>query len=98
MAMIDPLVPPWVDLRDFDDMPLAVKRLRDSKFTAKVKPEEFRSGVLLWCAAWHQVPAGSLPDNDEELAQLAGYGYAIKEWKRVKQGALYGWQPATDGR
>lgn len=96
--MIDPLVPPYVDLREFDDMPLSVKRLRDSKFTATVKAEEFRSGVLLWCSAWHQVPAGSLPDDDTQLAQLAGYGYGVKEWKKVKAGALYGWQQATDGR
>lgn len=96
--MIEPLVPRWVDLRGFDDMPLDVKRLRDSKFTATVKPEEFRSGVLLWCAAWHQLPAASLPDDDVQLAQLAGYGYGVREWKRVRQGALYGWQLATDKR
>lgn len=97
-SRIDPLVPPWVDLRKFDDMPLAVKRLRDSRFSAKVSPEEFRSGVLLWCAAWHQIPAASLPNDDAELAQLAGYGFAIKEWLRVKKGALHGWQEATDAR
>lgn len=96
--MIEPLVPPWVDLRKFDDMPLAVKRLRDSRFAAKVNPEEFRSGVLLWCAAWHQIPAASLPNDDAELAQLAGYGFAIKEWMRVRKGALHGWQEATDSR
>lgn len=96
--MIEPLVPSWVDLRGFDDMPLDVKRLRDSKFSATVTPEEFRSGVLLWCAAWHQLPAASLPDDDVQLAQLAGYGYGVREWKRVRQGALYGWQLATDKR
>jgi hypothetical protein len=49
-----------------------------------VNGEAFRAGVLLWCAAWHQVPAASLPDNDTELANLAGYGRVVKEWRKVR--------------
>ncbi len=96
--MTAPLVPADVDLRDFAYMPLDVQRLRDSQFTATVKPEEFRAGLLLWCAAWHQVPAGSLPDDDMQLAKLAGYGYGLKDWRKVKHGALYGWTKCSDGR
>lgn len=96
--VIEPLVPAEVDLREYSGMMLDVVALRDSKFTATVKPEEFRAGVLLWCAAWHQQPAATLPDDDIELAKLAGYGYAVREWKRVKAGALYGWAKASDGR
>lgn len=55
-------------------MPLHVGKLRDSAFGVHVSPEAFRAGVMLWCAAWHQVPAGSLPNDIEELAMLAGYG------------------------
>lgn len=32
-------------------------RLRDSDIATKAKGDEFRCAVLLWCAAWHQVPA-----------------------------------------
>ena len=54
-------LPADVDLRDFAFMPLEVARLRDSEMAAVADAEIFRCGVLLWCYAWHQVPAGSVP-------------------------------------
>ncbi len=93
-----PLLPADVDLADFAFMPLDVRRLRDSRISSVVTGEEFRCAVLLWCAAWHQKPAASLPDDDVELAQLAGFGRAIGEWKVVREGALYGWIKCSDGR
>ena len=93
-----PLVPAEVDLRDFQYMELDVRVLRDSKFAAEVHPEAFRAGVLLWCAAWHQVPAASLPDNDVELSALAGFGRVIKEWKRYREEALALFVRCSDGR
>ena len=79
-------------------MPLDVVRLRDSGLTAKATGDEFRAAVLLWCASWHQVPAASLPDDDDELANLCGYGRAPKEWKKIKAGAMRGWVLCNDGR
>lgn len=79
-------------------MELDVRMLRDSRFAAQVTGDGFRAGVLLWCAAWHQVPAGSLPDDDIELANLAGYGRFIKEWKKIRTEALYGFVMCSDGR
>jgi hypothetical protein len=93
-----PLTPVDCDLRDFQYMELDVRRLRDSEFAAGVSAEAFRAGVLLWCAAWHQVPAASLPDNDIELANLAGYGRVLKEWRKVKDQALIGFVKCADGR
>lgn len=93
-----PMVPPEVDLSDFDFMPLGVRQLRDSRFAAAVDPEEFRAGLLLWCASWHQKPAGSLPDDDVELAGYAGYGRVIKEWRKYKKGAMHGFVLCSDGR
>lgn len=93
-----PLVPANVDLRDFPYMELDVARLRDSRIVFAVSGEEFRCAVLLWCASWHQRPAGSVPDDDIELAQLAGFGRAVSKWKKVRQGALYGWVKCSDGR
>ena len=93
-----PLVPPEVDLRDFATMPLDVQMLRDSRFAGEVSGDAFRAGVMLWCAAWHQVPCGSLPDNDAELSKLAGYGFAVREWRRVKQQAMQGCVLCSDGR
>ncbi len=93
-----PLTPPDCDLRDFPYMPLDVVRLRDSDISAITTGDEFRCAVLLWCASWHQVPAASLPDDDLILSQLAGFGRVVKEWLKVKDGALRGWIKCADGR
>ena len=93
-----PPIGPEVDLTGFPFMPLHVRKLRDSRFAAISSGEAFRTGVLLWCAAWHQVPAASLPNDDVELANLAGFGRAVAEWLKVRDGALYGWREHSDGR
>ena len=93
-----PLTPADCDLRDFAFMPLDVVRLRDSDLAVTAEADEFRCAVLLWCASWHQVPAGSLPDDDKALAQYAGYGRVVKEWLKVRTGALRGWVKCADGR
>jgi hypothetical protein len=93
-----PLTPADCDLRDFAFMPLDVVRLRDSDLAVTAEADEFRCAVLLWCASWHQVPAASLPDDDKILAQYAGYGRVVKEWLKVRDGALRGWVKCADGR
>lgn len=97
-ARPEPLTPVDCDLRDFAFMPLDVLRLRDSDLAIQASGEEFRCAVLLWCASWHQSPAASLPDDDATLSALAGFGRAIREWKRVRAGALRGWVLCNDGR
>jgi hypothetical protein len=94
----EPFTPADCDLRDFTFMPLDVVRLRDSEISVVSNGDEFRCAVLLWCAAWHQVPAASIPDDDVVLAQLAGFGRVIREWKKVREGALRGWIKCADGR
>jgi hypothetical protein len=97
-ALPAPPVPPSTDLRDYDWMPLDVKRLRDSETASKADPEAFRAAVLLWCAAWHQVPAASLPDDEHELAKFAGFGRTLREWRKVRDHALRGFAKHSDGR
>lgn len=96
--MTDPLVPSEVDLRDFAYMPLDVVRLRDSDIAALATGDGFRAAVLLWCAAWHQQPAASLPDDDRILARLAGYGRDLTGWGQVREDALRGFVKCADGR
>lgn len=96
--MTDPLTPPDCDLRSFAFMPLDVARLRDSDIAGARSGDEFRAAVLLWCAAWHQVPAASLPNDDAALARFAGYGRVVREWLSIKEGALHGWVLCSDGR
>ena len=94
----EPLVPAEVDLRDFPFIPLDVVRLRDSRLAAISSGDEFMAWMMLVCASWHQQPAGSLPDDDVDLARLAGFGRVVKEWEKVRDGALYGWILCSDGR
>ncbi|SEB96304.1 DUF1376 domain-containing protein [Bradyrhizobium erythrophlei] len=96
--MTEPLTPIDLDLRDFGFMPLEVVRLRDSDLAALATGDEFRAAVLLWCAAWHQVPAASLPADDRLLAKLAGFGRDLKGWNGVKKEALRGFLECSDGR
>lgn len=94
----DPPVPVDLDLRSFLFMPLEVSRLRDSDLATRSTGDQFRAAVLLWCAAWHQVPCSSLPSDDLSLANLAGYGRYVRGWKAVKEVALHGFKECSDGR
>jgi hypothetical protein len=93
-----PLVSPEVDLRDFAFMPLDVVRLRDSDLAAVASGDGFRAAVLLWCAAWHQLPAASLPNDNRMLARFAGYGRDLNGWTEVRDEALRGFVECSDGR
>lgn len=97
-ALPEPLTQIDCDLRNFPFMPLDVVRLRDSDLAALESPEACWAAVLLWCASWHQIPAASLPNDDRVLANLAGFGRVVKEWAKVKEGALRGWTLCSDGR
>jgi len=79
-------------------MPLDVVRLRDSDLAALEEPAACWAAVLLWCASWHQLPAASLPDDDRILAQFAGFGRVVKEWMKIRSGALRGWVLCSDDR
>lgn len=87
-----------VNLRKYSYMPLDVVRLRDSGLAAEASAEGFRCAIILWCAAWHQIPAGSLPDNDAQLAKLAGFGRVKREFLKHKPDAMRGWSKHADGR
>lgn len=94
----EPLVPVYVDLRGMPFMPLDVARLRDSDLAIEASGDEFRAAVLLWCASWNQVPAGSLPNAEQPLAAYAGFGRDVKGWRKVSAGALRGFVECADGR
>jgi len=97
----DPLTPADCDLRDYPSMLLDVARLRDSGLASDETPEACWAAVLLWAAAWHQVPAGSIPDSDSWIAKNAGYasrGKIDKAWSKVREGALRNFRMCSDGR
>lgn len=98
--MTTPLTPPDCDLRDFPRMMVDVARLMGSQFnaTASRNPVAWMIGHKLWYRAWHQVPAASLPDDDEQLCHLAELGFDMKTWRKSKDLALRGWLHCDDGR
>ncbi len=93
-----PLVPPEVDLRDLPSMLLDVSVLLRSSLWIRARrdPRLGHAAVSLWCEAWHEVPAGSLPNDDEILAELARC--EPDEWSRVKSRALENFVECSDGR
>lgn len=84
-------------LPNFDWMPLYGQRLRESGFVAQAlragRREDVSTALLLWTASMKQNPAGTLPDNDVELAHLALFGTDVEGWLEARAGlALYGWR------
>lgn len=98
-----PLIAPEVDLRDYEYFPLYFDTLFSSDTWSNWDDRQRVVGLRLWCKSWHQEPAGSLPDVDKTLAQLAGYGDApesVRAWKRLRPAVLEGggWVLCNDGR
>lgn len=93
-----PPVPADADLRHLDEMPLEVRRLRDSGIAGVSDAEAFRCGLLSWASGWHQLPAGSLPASDADLCRIVGLGRDLKTWRRIKEDAMRGWRQFADGR
>lgn len=96
--MPEPLTPPECDLRDFPFMPLYVTQLRRSKawLQAKREPEIGFYMLNLWAASWHDLPAASLEDDDDVLADLAMC--EPRRWSKVRDKVLRGWVKCDDGR
>lgn len=86
------------DLSGFDFMPLHGDRLRASDTNSRATDAEFRAAINLWWAAWKQVPAASLPDDDVVLCKLADLGRDLKAWRKVKAIAMANFVKCSDGR
>lgn len=92
----EPLVSPEVDLAKLDGFMLDTVRLLGSELVALSTGDEFKAAVLLWCRAWKQRPACSLPDDDRVLASFAQVTAA--KWKKIRPMALRGFVKCSDGR
>lgn len=98
--MTAPLTPPGCDLRDFPKLMIDVPRLFASTFnaTASRNPLAWMIGHKLWYRSWHQVPAGSLPADPDDLCHLAELGFDRKSFDKAKALAMRGWVECDDGR
>lgn len=84
-------------LPGYEWMPLYTDRLLSSRFVATAifagRREDIGTALLLWSASMRQDPAGTLPDDDIELAQFARFGADVDAWREARAVALYGWRP-----
>jgi uncharacterized protein YdaU (DUF1376 family) len=85
-----------MDLRSFPYMPLHIARLQKSRawLRCKRRPELAFFMINLWMRAWHEVPAGSIENDDEVLADAAICPDEL--WPSVKGELLRGWQVVGD--
>ncbi|MEI8396992.1 MAG: hypothetical protein WCF85_19880 [Rhodospirillaceae bacterium] len=80
-------------------MPLDIGALLNSDFNAMTRSDTaWRAGVTLWLKAWHQVPAGSLPNDERALCFFAGFGRDLRRWRKLSAEALHGFVLCSDGR
>lgn len=81
----------WVELH--------VHRVLTSRFIAHAiaagRRADIGTALLLWCECFRQDPAGTLPDDDEQLAQLAKFGTDLAGWREARPLALYGFRPTV---
>lgn len=99
MTTESPMTPADCDLRGMPYMPLFGDRLFGSATWIAASAEAKVAALRLWWRSFaHEVPAASLPDDDTLLADYAGYGVAVKAWRKVREQAMRGWVLCTDGR
>lgn len=94
----DPLTPDGCDMGRNDWYPLYFDRLRNSKWWRRATDLCRARNVMLWGEAYKQVPAGSLPDDDDELAEAAGYGFDVAAFQQAKAEIMHPWVMCSDGR
>lgn len=85
-----------IDVRDMDGFMLNAERLLASELWALSTGEEFKAAMGLWCRAWKQIPAASLPNDDRILSSFAGV--PLPRWKKVREMAMRGFDLCSDGR
>lgn len=95
----EPLTPPDLDLRWSNWFPLHHKRLRRSAWWLRASDSAKAVSIELWCEAYEQVPAASLPNDDVELSVAAGFGRRdIASWLAIKDEVMSAWVLCSDGR
>ena len=91
-----PLVASDVDCSDLDGFMLNAERLMSSELLALHGNDILGAAILLWCRAWKQKPAASLPDNDRVNAAFARL--TVAKFRKVKEAVLRGFVKCSDGR
>lgn len=98
MSAPEPPVPIGCDMAGNDWFPLHFDRLRKSKWWRRATDMARARNVMLWGEAYKQVPAGSMPDDDDELAEAAGFGMDVESFIAAKADIMGPWVLCSDGR
>lgn len=99
MTLPDPPVPAECVMAGNDWFPLHFKRLRKSRWWRRASDLARARNVMLWGEAFEATPAGSLPDDDDELADAAGFGMdGIEAFIAAKAEIMAPWTLCSDGR
>jgi hypothetical protein len=95
-----PLTPADCDLRGFEWMAIHGHRLFTSGwYSAAIKdPRGGLAALKLWWAAMLQCPAGSLPNDEDDLCLLADFGQDAKSWRKHRAVAMRGFVLCSDNR
>lgn len=96
--MSAPLCPAHCNVSHLPKMMLDVAYLRDGAINEGADDATYRARMNLMVACFHQVPAGSLPDDDWHLSRIAGFGGNPKKWTKLRSAALAEWVRCDDGR
>lgn len=94
----EPLIPAEVNMGGNDWFPLYFGRLRKSRWWRRASDVARARNVMLWGEAYSAETAGSLPDDDDELAEAAGYGLDAAAFRAVKAEIMEPWTLCSDGR
>lgn len=95
-ALPAPPVPPYCDCTDLDGFMLNVEKLMASELVALANHEQVAAALFVWCRAWKQIPAASLPDDDDVIAAFARLPVARFRKHRAK--IMRGFKKCSDGR
>jgi len=93
----EPPIPDACDLREHAEVPLDVSWFQQVFLPLHTLSGTVPSAVRLWLAAWQQVPAGSLPNDDRLLCALSG-GHRLSRFQKDKEALLQGWVLCSDDR
>lgn len=87
-----------LDVKRLPYMPLVIDQLQKSKawLRCKRRPELAFYMMNLWMRAWHEVPAGSIENDDDVLADAAMCD--PDKWESIRDDVLRGWESGNDGR
>ena len=92
----DPPIPTNTDVRDLDGFMLNVERLMASELVALSSHEEIAAALFLWCRAWKQMPAASLPDDEQVIAAFAKL--PLQRFRKLRAKVMRGFVKCSDGR